>query len=63
MSINTDEQIADIRERVASIEATLRHIQRCMDMQQHKGTGNIVIPVALVVTVLEIVKAVIERMT
>lgn len=60
---NTDDQIADIRERVASIETKLTYMQRTMDKHAEaaKSGGNVVIPVALVVTVLEIVKAVIER--
>lgn len=55
---NTDEQIADIRERVASIETTVSYIQKHLDA---KTGGNVVLPVALVITVLEIVKAVVER--
>lgn len=55
---NVDEQVADIRERVAGIEATLGYIQKHLDA---KTGGNVVLPVALVITVLEIVKAVVER--
>lgn len=64
---NADDQIADIRERVASIETKVTYLQRAMDVHAEeahsaKGGGNIVIPVAAVITVLEIVKAVIERL-
>lgn len=60
---NIDDQVSDIRERVARIETRIGYLQRAMDKHAEtmKSGGNVVIPVALVVTVLEIVKAVIER--
>lgn len=60
---NIDDQVADIRERVASIETKVTYLQRIMDRNSEtaKSGGNVVIPVAAVITVLEIVKAVIER--
>jgi len=61
---NLDDQVADIRERVAGIEAKLGFLQRTMESlsaQAPKSGGAIVLPVALVITVLEIVKVVAER--
>lgn len=57
-------QVADIRERVAGIEAQLRCMQGTLDTykKDHSG-GSVVIPVAVVITVLEIVKVVIERLS
>lgn len=61
---NIEDQVADIRERVAGIEAQLGFMQRTLECQgKEKGGGNVIIPVALVITVLEVVKAVVERMT
>lgn len=58
---NVEDQIADIRERVASLETDVTWIRR--KLEQAKQGGNVVIPVAAVVAGLEVVKAVIERMT
>lgn len=55
---NVEDQIADIRERVARIETQVCGLQRTLD---GKGGGNIVFPVAAVITILEIVKVVAER--
>lgn len=64
MATHTDEQLADIRERVAVIETEIVHIRRAVDDHnaQEKKSGNVVIPVAAVVVVLEIVKVLIERL-
>lgn len=61
--LNVEEQIADIRERLAAMETTLSLVQQSMsNMVGAKSGGHVVIPVATVVTVVEIVKVIIERM-
>ena len=51
-------QIADIRERVAAIETRLAMMQTSLENQPGiKVGGQVVFPVAAVVTILEIVKA------
>lgn len=57
------EQIADIRERVAVIETEVTHIRQAVDAHNaiDKKNGSIVIPVAAVVTALEVIKVVLEK--
>lgn len=56
--MNVEEQIADIRERVAAIETKLCLLQTSLENQPGiKVGGQVVFPVAAVVTILEIVKA------
>lgn len=57
---NVVDQIADIRERVASIETKVCSIQRQLD--KAPGGGSVVLPVAAVITILETVKVVAERL-
>lgn len=60
--MNVEEQIADIRERVAAIETQLSSLQRSLDnMVGGKNGGNVVIPVAAVVSIAEIIRLVMER--
>lgn len=60
---DVNEQIADIRERVAVIETEVTHIRQAVEAHNalEKKNGSIVIPVAAVVTTLEIVKVVLEK--
>lgn len=60
---NIDDQVSDIRERVARIEMQVSCLQGTLDSQGRSGNGNVVLPVAAVITILEIVKAVIERLS
>lgn len=55
---NIDDQVADIRERVAGLERDVSWIRRKLE---EKTGGNIVLPVAAVIAILEIVKVAIER--
>ena len=59
---NVEDQVADIRERVASIEAQLVCILNGLN-RQRKENGSVVIPVAAVITVLEVAKLVLEKFT
>lgn len=56
---DVDSEIATMKERLVRIETILESVQRTVD--KSPPTGNIVIPVAAVVAVLEVVKAVLER--
>lgn len=52
----TIDEMTTIRERLARIETTLEHIAARLDCaQKEKGSGSIVLPVALVVGIMELV--------
>lgn len=55
-----DSEIAAIKERLVRIETILESINRTVD-KQPQSTGNVVIPIAAVVAVMEVVKVVLER--
>lgn len=60
--MSVDDKIADIRERLAKMEATLEMVQKSVADMACKGSGgNIVVPVTAVIVVLEIVKVFVER--
>lgn len=57
------EELSLIRERLARIETTLEHIaDRVECAKTAKGSGSVVVPVAVVVMVVEILKELITRL-
>lgn len=63
---DVNEQLADIRERIAVVETDISYIRKAVDehnaIDATKKNGSIVIPVAAVVTALELVKVIAERL-
>lgn len=59
MPFDVQEEITEIRERLARIETTLASLNNCV--RKEAGAHNIVIPVAAVVALAEVAKLLIER--
>lgn len=59
MPFDVQEEITDIRERLARIETTLASLNNCV--RKETGGHNIVIPVAAVVAVAEVARILLER--
>lgn len=57
---DVDSEIGAMKERLVRIETILESVQRTVD-KQPQSAGNVVIPIAAVVAILEVVKAVLER--
>lgn len=67
--MNVVEEIVEIRERLARMEGTIEHISKTLDQSNKQlkqipkeGGGNIVIPVAVVLTVLEVGRVALEKL-
>lgn len=61
MPPSVDNEVVEIRERLTRIETTLEFIQGQMKCFKPVGTGNVVIPVTVVVAGIELLKVVLER--
>ena len=61
--MHRDEQISEIRERLAVVETDVKHIRVAVENHNRleKKNGNVVIPVAVVISLVEVVKLVLER--